>query len=31
MKLIWLPLDQLDTLEWAPANLPTLQELKKLI
>lgn len=30
-KLIWLPLTQLHTLEWAPADLPTLDELRKLI
>ncbi|MCD1261415.1 (deoxy)nucleoside triphosphate pyrophosphohydrolase [Paenibacillus athensensis] len=28
-KLIWLPLTEVDTLEWAPADLPTLQELKR--
>jgi 8-oxo-dGTP diphosphatase len=29
-KLIWLPLSQLNTLEWAPADLPTLSELAKI-
>jgi 8-oxo-dGTP diphosphatase len=26
-KLVWLPLDQLTTLEWAPADLPTIDRL----
>jgi 8-oxo-dGTP diphosphatase len=26
-KLIWLPLDKLHTLEWAPADLPTVEAL----
>jgi 8-oxo-dGTP diphosphatase len=30
-KLIWLPLNQISTLEWAPADLPTINELMKLI
>lgn len=29
-KLLWLPLSELNTLEWAPADLPTLTELMKL-
>jgi 8-oxo-dGTP diphosphatase len=29
-KLIWLPLNQLYTLEWAPADLPTLEALTTL-
>jgi 8-oxo-dGTP diphosphatase len=28
-KLIWLPIEQLTTLEWAPADLPTIDELMK--
>jgi len=29
-KLIWLPIAQLDSLEWAAADLPTIQKLKAL-
>lgn len=29
-RLIWLPIEQLMTLEWAPADLPTIDELMKL-
>jgi 8-oxo-dGTP diphosphatase len=29
-KLIWLPVDQLLTLEWAPADLPTIEVLTTL-
>lgn len=29
-KLIWLPIEQLPNLEWAPADLPTIAELLKL-
>ncbi|TVX99400.1 (deoxy)nucleoside triphosphate pyrophosphohydrolase [Paenibacillus cremeus] len=27
-KLIWLPVGEIDTLDWAPADLPTIQELQ---
>ncbi len=30
-KLIWIPLAQLDSLNWAPADLPTIEELYKRI
>ena len=30
-KLIWLPASELDTLEWAPADLPTIAALKKMM
>ncbi|MFK7693056.1 8-oxo-dGTP diphosphatase MutT [Paenibacillus sp. HJGM_3] len=30
-KLIWLPLTELDSLNWAPADIPTIHELKKYI
>lgn len=29
-RLLWLPIEQLTTLEWAPADLPTIDELLKL-
>ncbi len=29
-KLLWLPIKQLTTLEWAPADLPTIDEVMKL-
>jgi len=29
-KLIWLPMYELDSLEWAPADLPTIEALKHL-
>mgnify|MGYP000117910426 CR=1 FL=1 len=29
-RLIWLPIEQLTALEWAPADIPTIEELKKL-
>ncbi|QGQ93818.1 (deoxy)nucleoside triphosphate pyrophosphohydrolase [Paenibacillus psychroresistens] len=29
-RLIWLPIDQLFTLEWAPADLPTIEALTTL-
>jgi 8-oxo-dGTP diphosphatase len=29
-KLIWLPLDKLHTLDWAPADLPTIEALTAL-
>jgi 8-oxo-dGTP diphosphatase len=29
-KLLWLPLDKLYTLEWAPADLPTIEALTSL-
>ncbi|NEW09379.1 8-oxo-dGTP diphosphatase MutT [Paenibacillus sp. SYP-B3998] len=28
-KLLWLPLDRLNELEWAPADLPTLEVLRR--
>lgn len=30
-KLIWLPMNSLHTLEWAPADLPTIEALKRTI
>jgi 8-oxo-dGTP diphosphatase len=30
-KLVWLPLKELDSIEWAPADLPTIHELQKYI
>jgi 8-oxo-dGTP diphosphatase len=30
-KIIWLPLHSLHTLEWAPADLPTIEALKRTI
>jgi 8-oxo-dGTP diphosphatase len=29
-KLLWLPLNKLHTLEWAPADLPTIEALTAL-
>jgi 8-oxo-dGTP diphosphatase len=29
-KLIWLSINELDSLEWAPADLPTIEALKQL-
>ncbi|WP_281884802.1 8-oxo-dGTP diphosphatase MutT [Paenibacillus sp. YYML68] len=28
-KLVWLSINELDALEWAPADLPTIEELRK--
>jgi 8-oxo-dGTP diphosphatase len=30
-KLMWLPASKLDTLKWAPADLPTIEALKKIM
>jgi 8-oxo-dGTP diphosphatase len=30
-KLIWLPMNLLHTLEWAPADLPTIEALKRTV